>query len=37
MIKKFVLNIIFISILQAMADWGYPEIDDVVILNTQNH
>jgi len=20
-----------------MADWGYPEIDDVVILNPSNH
>lgn len=20
-----------------MADWGYPEIDDVVILNSSNH
>ncbi len=37
MLKNLFLLSLFSLQVFSMADWGYPEIDDIVILNPQNH
>ena len=34
MIKKFIIDLILLQSILTMADWGYPEIDDAVVLNS---